>query len=143
MTVLVTGGIGRVGAVVVQWLLDKSYAVRIIDTRAEASPPPGAAYHPCDINDYPALREQVRGCEAIVHLAALASPASGSPDEVFRINAAGSFNIYRAAEEEGIRRVVQASSIRQFGTTESQGVFCCVWEASLPKHNKKHPVIPN
>jgi nucleoside-diphosphate-sugar epimerase len=112
---MVTGGIGRVGAVAVQWLLDKGYVVRVIDREQEHNLPPKADFQAADINDYPALREQVRGCDAIVHLAALASPAFGTADEVFRINAAGSFNVYRAAEEEGIRRVVQASSVNAVG----------------------------
>jgi nucleoside-diphosphate-sugar epimerase len=115
MKVLVTGGAGRVGSAAVTWLVEKGYTVRIIDREQGYSPPPGVEYQTADINHYPSVREQVRGCSAIVHMAALASPASGSPDEVFHINAAGSFNIYRAAEEEGIGRVVQASSINALG----------------------------
>jgi NAD(P)-dependent dehydrogenase (short-subunit alcohol dehydrogenase family) len=115
MRVLVTGGTGRIGAVVVRWLDERGYSVRVVDTSAQAETPPGVELAACDINDYPTLREQVRGCDAVVHLAALASPASGSADVVFRVNAAGSFNVYRAAEEEGIRRVVQASSINAVG----------------------------
>jgi len=57
----------------------------------------------------------VRGMEAIAHLAALPHPAAGPGHEVFRINCAGSFNVYEAAAQEGIRRVVSASSINALG----------------------------
>jgi nucleoside-diphosphate-sugar epimerase len=39
----------------------------------------------------------------------------GSPEEVFRVNGQGTFNVFQAAAEEGIRRVVQASSINATG----------------------------
>jgi nucleoside-diphosphate-sugar epimerase len=75
----------------------------------------GAEYRVCDVNDYPALREAVRGCDAIVHLAAIANPGFGQPEEIFRVNCSGSFNVFQAAAQEGIRRVVQASSINATG----------------------------
>jgi nucleoside-diphosphate-sugar epimerase len=57
----------------------------------------------------------MRGCDQVVHLAALASPVVGRPEEVFRVNAEGTFNVFQAAAEAGIRRVVQASSINALG----------------------------
>ena len=86
-----------------------------LSAAARESQIPGAAYEVCDINDYLRLREAVRGFEAIVHLAAIPAPSGGTSDQVFLANAQGTFNVYRAAEEEGIRRVVQASSINALG----------------------------
>ncbi len=114
MHILVTGGIGIVGKAVVARLVEKDYRVRVID-RKSAAQAPGAEYRPCDINDYAALRQAVHGCDAVVHLAALPRPCDGPGGEVFRINAAGTFNVFQAAAEEGIRRVVQASSINALG----------------------------
>jgi len=122
--VLVTGGVGVVGKEVVRRLLKSDSQVKVID-RLQA-PPSGeqavpeidsgeAAYASCDINDYAALREQVRGCDYIIHLAALPQPSQGTPEEVFKINVEGTFNVFQAAAEEGIRRVVQASSINAVG----------------------------
>jgi hypothetical protein len=53
--------------------------------------------------------------DAVVHLAALTHPAAGPGHEIFRINATGTFNAYEAAAQEGIRRVVCASSINALG----------------------------
>lgn len=114
MKVLVTGGLGDVGRAVVARLVERGYAVRIIDRQPQCSLE-GVEYAICDINDYPSLRRQVSGCEGIIHLAALPQPARGSAEEIFRINAAGTFNVFQAAAEEGIRRVVQASSINALG----------------------------
>jgi nucleoside-diphosphate-sugar epimerase len=57
----------------------------------------------------------IRGCEAVVHLAAVPNPGVTTPEELFRVNSAGTFNVFQAAAEEGIKRVVQASSINAAG----------------------------
>jgi nucleoside-diphosphate-sugar epimerase len=114
MQVLLTGGSGSVGKAVIDRLVRSGFAVRVIGRRADLSFE-GAEYQSCDVNDYPRLREVIRGCQAVVHLAALPNPSLGTPQEVFRVNAQGTFNVFQAAAEEGIRRVVQASSINAAG----------------------------
>lgn len=114
MQVLITGGSGSVGKAVVERLVKKGYTVRVIGRTPDISFE-GAEYRVCDVNDYPALREAVRGCQAIVHLAAIPNPSGGPPQELFRVNCGGTFNVFQAAAEEGIRRVVQASSINAAG----------------------------
>ena len=114
MRVLVTGGIGSVGKAAVARLLESGFSLRVFDRQPDAYLD-GCEYVAGDINDYPTLRQAVRGCGAIVHLAALPRPCDGPPEEVYRINAAGTFNVFQAAAEEGIRRVVQASSINAIG----------------------------
>jgi len=119
MRILITGGLGTVGRPVVQRLLRKGHRVRVVDRKPEAEVDmaaiPGAEYATCDINDFEALRAEARGCNAIIHLAALTHPAAGPGHEIYRINCAGTFNVYEAAAQEGIRRVVSASSINAFG----------------------------
>lgn len=119
MNILVTGGLGRVGRPLVQRLLRQGYPVKIIDRIPEADANltdiDGAAYACCDINDFTAFRQQVRGMHTIVHLAAIPHPSMGPGHEIFRLNCAGSFNVYEAAAQEGVRRVVSASSINALG----------------------------
>jgi nucleoside-diphosphate-sugar epimerase len=119
MNILITGGLGAVGRPLVQRLLCNGHTIKVIDRIPEAEADQtalgGAAYACCDINDFSAFRQQVRGMQAIVHLAALPHPAAGPGPEVFRINCAGTFNVYEAAAQEGIRRVVSASSINAIG----------------------------
>lgn len=119
MNILVTGGLGSVGRPLVQLLVQKGYTVKVIGRRpaaeVEAELIPGAAYASCDINDFSAIRQQVKGMDTVIHLAAIAAPMMASGDEIFRINCSGSFNVYEAAAQEGIKRVVTASSINALG----------------------------
>jgi nucleoside-diphosphate-sugar epimerase len=119
MKILVTGGLGMVGRPLVQRLLRQGHTVRVLDRIPEAEADRTALgeaeYAFCDINDFSALRQEVHGIQAIIHLAAIPDPASGPGHDVFRINCAGSFNVYEAAAQEGIRRVVSASSINALG----------------------------
>jgi nucleoside-diphosphate-sugar epimerase len=112
--ILVTGGFGNVGKAAVARLVASGYAVKVIGLEQDVALP-GAETAVCDILDYAALRAAVRGSEAIVHLAAIATPNLAPSQQVFQTNVQGTFNVFRAAEEEGIRRVVQASSINAMG----------------------------
>jgi nucleoside-diphosphate-sugar epimerase len=68
-----------------------------------------------DITDVDRLVALARGCDVIVHLAALGTPWASDEEEIFRTNALGSFCVYRAATMAGVRRVVCASSINALG----------------------------
>ena len=108
MNILVTGGLGSVGRPLIKLLVSHGHTVHVIGRRAEAEVDAtqyeGATYAACDINDFDALREQVRGRETIIHLAAIPAPMMATGDELFRINCAGTFNVYEAAAQEGIQR---------------------------------------
>lgn len=114
MRVLVTGGTGNVGRAAVERLVERGWEVLVIGRRTgiEIS---GADYAACDITHYDDLREKIGGCHAVAHLAAVANPMAAPGTELFRVNVAGTFNVFEAAAAEGITRVVQASSINAFG----------------------------
>ncbi len=114
MRILVTGGAGRVGAAVVERLAGAGHTLTVIGRSAREGIT-GARYVRGDITDPDALASVVRGNDSVVHLAAIPSPGGGSPEEIFRVNAAGTFAVYEAAARAGIRRVVSASSINAFG----------------------------
>ena len=112
--VLITGGAGRVGRAVTARFVAHGWDVRVLDIVPDVQIE-GAEYVQCDLNDYPKLREAVHGCQAIVHLAAIPSPGMASGPDLFHINVAGTFNVFEAADAEGIGRIVQASSINAMG----------------------------
>jgi len=114
MRVLITGGQGRVGTPVSQKFVANGWDVRVISVEPKSALD-GVSYAQCDILDYDAVREQVKGCDAVVHLAAIPSPRSHPAPEMFNINVSGTYNIYEAAAQAGIKRVVQASSINALG----------------------------
>lgn len=114
MNILVTGGLGGVGRAVVQRLLNHGHTVRSFD-RSTNNPIAGAECIAGDLTDFNAVRESVRGCDAVIHLAALVYPGAAPAPELFHINAGGTFNVYEAAAQEGIKRVASASSINALG----------------------------
>jgi UDP-glucose 4-epimerase len=114
MKVLVTGGTGNVGRAAVRRLVKNGHHVRVIGRRADIEIK-GAEYHPCDITDYERLREHVRGQDGIIHLAAVPYPGGGPGQQVFHVNCTGTYNVYRAAADEGVARISNASSINALG----------------------------
>lgn len=118
MNVLVTGANGLVGKATVDYLLEQGYSVRASDL-AEAPKLDDVEYMAGDIRDFQRMRELVKGCNAVIHLAALPSPAQATAQVTFDINVMGTHNVYEAAAQEGIKRVVQASSVNAVGMTWS------------------------
>jgi hypothetical protein len=114
MKVLITGGAGHIGKATTERFVRQGWEVRLIGLE-QGLEVPGAEFVHCDIMKYDELREQARGCQVIVHLAAIRSPALGPGHKVFEVNVAGTFNVFEAAAAEGIKRVVQASSINAVG----------------------------
>ena len=73
-----------------------------------------------DIRDPYGVRTAVKGCDVILHLAALiAIPYSyHSPDTYIDTNIKGTLNILQAARDEGVRRVVHTSTSEVYGTAQ-------------------------
>ena len=71
-----------------------------------------------DIRDPHGVRAAMRGCQAVLHLAALiAIPYSyHSPDTYVDTNIKGTLNILQAARELGVSRVVHTSTSEVYGT---------------------------
>lgn len=71
-----------------------------------------------DVRDPNGVREAMRGCDTVLHLAALiAIPYSyHSPDTYVDTNVKGTLNVLQAARAEGVRRVVHTSTSEVYGT---------------------------
>ena len=71
-----------------------------------------------DVRDPNGVRTAMKGCDAVLHLAALiAIPYSyHSPDTYVDTNIKGTLNIVQAARDLGLRRVVQTSTSEVYGT---------------------------
>ena len=71
-----------------------------------------------DVRDPNGVRTAMKGCDAVLHLAALiAIPYSyHSPDTYVDTNIKGTLNIVQAARDLGVRRVVQTSTSEVYGT---------------------------
>ena len=114
MRILITGGAGLVGTPISRRFVELGWEVRAIGLDDEF-PFAGVEYARCDIRDVSALSEQVAGCDAIIHLAAIPTTTTHPNETLFDINVAGTYNVFEAAAKAGIKRVAQASSINAIG----------------------------
>lgn len=71
-----------------------------------------------DVRDPHGVREAIRGCDVVLHLAALiAIPYSyHSPDTYVDTNVKGTLNVVQAARDLGVERVVCTSTSEVYGT---------------------------
>jgi nucleoside-diphosphate-sugar epimerase len=112
MKIAVTGASGRIGGAVVELAIGSGHEVVAIDRRAA---PGGVDTRAVDVRDFDAFLDAIRGCDALVHLAAITGPGRFPDHVVHNTNVVGSYNALRAAGEAGIRRVCQASSVNAIG----------------------------
>lgn len=111
-TVLLTGAAGGLGTLMRGLLPDYGYQLRLLDLLPVEGEPDALT---ADLADKAALREAVRGVDAIIHLAGISLEASF--DKILKANIEGTYNLYEAAREEGVRRIVFASSNHAVGFT--------------------------
>ena len=100
MRVLITGGTGSVGQAATERLVRDGWDVRVVGRRSGIEVP-GAEYAVCDVTCFDDLCEKTAGCDAVVHLAAIASPGGAPGPEVIRVNVLGTFNVFEAAAKAG------------------------------------------
>ena len=72
------------------------------------------------MTDYDQVLKAFAGCDALVHMAAIPAPFSHPDHEVHNNNVVGSYNALRAAVENGIMRICQASSVNAIGLSFSR-----------------------
>ncbi|MEU6320189.1 NAD(P)-dependent oxidoreductase [Streptomyces sp. NPDC047009] len=111
-TVLLTGAAGGLGTLMRGLLPGYGYELRLLDMRPVGGAPDAIN---ADLADREALREAVRGVDAIIHLAGISLESAF--DKILKANIEGTYNLYEAAREEGVRRIVFASSNHAVGFT--------------------------
>lgn len=109
MKILVTGGSGFLGAEICRRLAARGHQVRSLQRGHRALPPNGAEAVLGDIRDAVAVADAVRGCDAVVHTAALAD-VWGPRRDFASINIAGTAAVLDACRHHGVPRLVHCSS---------------------------------
>lgn len=101
MRVLVTGGSGMLGKVVIPVLAAAGHDVRLFSRAPRADKGVRAS-----VTSAEDVREAIKGCEAIVHM------AGRKNDEVdsWTVNVEGAKNIVAAAREHGVRNIINVST---------------------------------
>lgn len=114
MRVLITGCAGFIGSNLADRLLSKGHTIVGVDNLAyglESQIPDGVEFYAMDIRDR-ALRSICSGVDVVFHLAAknCITDCQQNPVETADINVTGSANVFQAAHETGVGKVVYAES---------------------------------
>jgi NAD dependent epimerase/dehydratase len=129
--VLVTGADGFIGSHLTEALVRQGYNVRAFiyynsfnswgwlehcsdDVKGKFEVFPG------DVRDPYGVKEAMKGCDAVLHLAALvAIPFSyHSPDTYVDTNIKGTLNVLQAGRELGVSRIIHTSTSEVYGTAQ-------------------------
>jgi UDP-glucose 4-epimerase len=134
--VLVTGGAGFIGSNLVRRLLEQGDDVRVLDNfstgnrRNLESLAGDVEMFEGELRSYERVHNAVRGVEVVFHQGALPSVPRSVQDPLTTsaVNVEGTLNVLLAARDEGVRRVIFASSSSVYGNT-----------GELPRRENQHP----
>lgn len=132
--VLITGGCGHIGSFIVRKLLRRNVAsVKILDNLSAYTF--NQVEHFCrdiladdrvtlikgDVADREIVRVAINNVDVVFHIAAYADVAATiyNPDEDFRTNIIGTYNVIKHSREAGVKRYVFASSAAIYGNQNS------------------------
>lgn len=122
--VIVTGGAGFIGSRLVKKLHDRGDSVTVVDNLStgrvgnlEGTP---VNLVQGDVRDRSLMQKQLKDQEIVFHLAAMISVPESIKDPIlcYEVNVQGTLNTLWAAQREGCRRVVFASSCAVYGNSE-------------------------
>ena len=112
--IVLTGAAGRLGGYLRKPLAAKCETLVSTDIAPSTDPLiKGESFVQADLADYAKMSEIIKGADMVVHF-------GGHPDEkpfedILHANIIGCYNIWQAAHEAGVRRIVYASSIHAVG----------------------------
>lgn len=127
-TVFFTGGAGFIGMHTIPLLLERGYRIRLFDSmthranRADVDrliATGDVELVEQDVRYGGSVQRAMKGCESVIHFATVSINKSiADPDESISINMIGNHNVFAAAADAGVRRVVFASSASVYGDPE-------------------------
>lgn len=129
--VLVTGGAGYVGSSLVPKLLEEGHGVTVLDLYLygddlfkDYRDNPRLREVKGDLRDIETVRDALKGCDAVIHLACISNDPSYdlNPDLGKSINYDAFRPLVRASKEAGVKRFVYASSSSVYGIKDEAAV---------------------
>ena len=110
---LVTGAAGGIGGLVRGRLGHVARVLRLSDVLPIDAAGESDEVRTCDFAEFDSVRELVRDCDGILHLGG--KSIEGNFDEILRSNMVGLYNVYEAARQEGVPRILFPSSNHAIG----------------------------
>jgi len=120
MKYIVTGGAGFIGSHLVDRLIKEGNEVRIIDnlfTGKKENLNKEAVFYNLDICDFDKIRPLFKGVDYVFHLAAIPRVPFSVEDPVStsEVNIMGTINVFKAAIDANVKRIIFASSSAVYG----------------------------
>ena len=110
---MVTGAAGRLGSQLRSELRDLAHLIRVSDLRGLSPAVDGEEVVHGDLADMSTVQQLLKDVDAVVHLGAVMPQAQW--DAVLHANIIGSYNVFEAARQAGVKRIVFASSHHAVG----------------------------
>jgi dihydroflavonol-4-reductase len=117
MRLFITGATGFVGSHVARMAVEQGAELRLLTRRTSvtANLPDGAELVRGDLREPAKFAAALRGCDALIHVAADYRLWVPDPAEMYKANVEGTRELLRLAREAGVRRVVYTSSVATMG----------------------------
>ena len=136
MKILITGAAGFIGSNLSRYFVDKGHDVVALDNLATGHlhnieplrPADNFTFIEGDIRDLDTCRKAVKGCDYVLHQAALGSVPRSIKDPITsnEVNVGGFLNMLVACKDAGVKKMVYAASSSTYGDS-----------AALPKVEDK------
>jgi uronate dehydrogenase len=110
---LLTGAGGNLGKVLRHSLASWAQEICLSDIHTISDLQDNESFIQCDLGDSAEVFRLVEGCDAIIHLGGIST--EDSFENILNANIQGTYNIYEAARQHGIRRIIFASSNHLMG----------------------------
>ncbi len=114
--ILLLGAAGQIGRAVRDGLQGRYALMRLADIVPQVPPQAGEECIDAELTDIAALAEAMSGIDCVVHLAGVSvEPDERQWEQVLPANIVGVHNVFEAARQAGVQRVVYASSHHAIG----------------------------
>lgn len=123
MKALITGGTGFLGANLAEGLLRAGWQVRILrrtTSSLDAVRDLKVEHALGDVTDVESLLAAMRGVDVVFNVAAISEYWRSRPAAIYRINVDGARNVFAAAEQAGVSKVVHTSSAAAVGIVKNR-----------------------
>jgi dihydroflavonol-4-reductase len=142
MKLFITGATGFVGSHVARSAAEQGAELRLLTRRTSVTEnlPKGAELVQGDLREPAKFAAALRGCDALIHVAADYRLWVPDPAEMYKANVEGTRELLKLARAAGVRRVVYTSSVATMGFRKDASAVdeeTAVSEADMIGHYKR------
>lgn len=119
--VFISGATGYIGSQLALYLAEKGTFVHALyrsEKKALILDHPNIKLFKGNILDYESIRNAVKACEGVYHVAAFAKVWIPDSSQIYHLNIDGAMNVIRASLDEGVKKIVVTSTAGVLGSSD-------------------------